>query len=355
MIKEDLIKVTKTTNSKLSEVDFDNIPFGRQFSDHMFVMDYHEGKWQTPEIIPFQNLSMSPAMSAIHYGQSIFEGLKAFKNKEGRFGLFRPEMNIKRMNLSAERMCMPQIPEDLFMEALVELVRLDRDWIPDGEGSALYIRPFMFATDEYIGVKPSNNYRFMIFTCPVGAYYPKPVKVKIERHFSRSVQGGTGYAKAAGNYAGSMYPAKLGQDEGFDQLVWTDAKEHKYIEESGTMNIMFRIGDKLITPAISETILSGITRDSVITLAKEWGYDVEHDSRVEVQEVLNAARNGELSEAFGLGTAATVAHIAEIADGEDRYELPPIENREFSKHIADALLDIRKFRADDKHGWMVEL
>jgi branched-chain amino acid aminotransferase len=354
MIDTHTIKIQKTTQSKLDTTDFKNLKFGQTFSDHMFVMDYVEGKWQQPTIMPFQNMTMSPASLVIHYGQSIFEGLKAFKNEEGRYGLFRPDLNIKRMNKSAVRMCMPEIPENIFMDALTELVQLENNWIPTLELSSLYLRPVLFAIDEYIGVKASQSYRFMILAAPVNAYYVKPVRVKIEREFTRAAKGGTGYAKTAGNYAGSLYPAKLANEQGYDQLLWTDAKEHAYIEESGTMNVMFVIGGKLITPALSETILDGVTRRSAIQLAKDWGVEVE-ERRVSVAELQEAMENDTLEEAFGCGTAATIAHIEAIADGGKVFQLPKVEDRKLSNRLMQHFVNLKKFKTDDPHGWMVEL
>jgi branched-chain amino acid aminotransferase len=354
MIETQTIKVQKAAKSRLPEVNFQDLKFGREFADHMFVMEYRGGKWQEPVIKPFGNISISPATSVLHYGQSIFEGMKAFKNVQGRYGLFRPDKNIERFNRSAVRMCMPVVPEGIFMEALSELVRLDNSWIPAEDFSSLYLRPFMYAIDEYVGVKASDDYRFMIFTSPVGAYYAKPVRVKIEHHFTRAAHGGTGFAKAAGNYAGSLYPARLANQQGFDQLLWTDASEHAYIEESGTMNVMFIINGTLITPELSDTILDGVTRRSVLQIAKDWNIPVE-ERRIPVKEVVDAMRNGNLQEAFGCGTAATIAHIASIADGDDVFELPAVEQREVSNKLIKHFLDLRKFRAPDPHGWMVEL
>ena len=241
--------VQKTTNSTINKVDWDNLPFGKVFSDHMFLMEYRDGQWQQGNILPFQNISMHPAMSAIHYGQSIFEGLKAYRTVDKQINIFRPDMNAKRFAESAKRMCMPEVPEDIFVEAVRKLVEVDADWVTEKEGYSLYIRPFLFATDELVGIKPSESYKFMIITSPVGMYYSEPVRVKIEEQFTRAAMGGVGRAKAAGNYGASLYPAKQGQLQGFHQLVWTDAKEHKYIEESGTMNIVFQMGGKLITPS----------------------------------------------------------------------------------------------------------
>lgn len=348
------IDISLTTNSRISELEEGLNKFGRIFSDHMFVADFSDGEWSDARIVPYKDLSLSPATSAIHYGQSIFEGMKAYKNEDGETLLFRPTDNIKRLNISAERMCMPDVPEDLFYDGLKQLLDIDKDWIPSAEDTSLYIRPFMFSTDNYIGVKPSDKYKFMIFTTPVGGYYTEPVKVKVETHYTRSASGGVGFAKAAGNYAASLYPAKLAQKEGYHQLVWTDAKEHKYIEESGTMNIMFVIGDKLITPATSDSILDGITRDSVLILARDWGYTVE-ERKVSVDEVVEAATSGNLKEAFGTGTAATIAQISIFNHKGIDYELPSIESREFSNRVSSYLQDIKRGKIEDSHGWIVKL
>lgn len=344
------IKVTKTEKSRINEVDFNNIKFGREFSDHMFSMDYIDGEWKNLQIEPYRDLVFSPAMSALHYGQSIFEGLKAYREGDDIL-TFRAKDNIARMNRSAERMCIPQIPEEIVKQALKKLLEIDAAWVPKGDENSLYIRPFLFATDEYVGIKPSDTYKFIIFTCPVGSYYSEPLKVKIETHYTRAAYGGVGEAKCAGNYAASLYPAKMAKEKGYHQLVWTDGKEHKYIEESGTMNIMFVIGDKLITPSLSGAILPGITRDSVLTIAKDWGYQVE-ERPVTVEEIVEAAKNGTLKEAFGAGTAATIASIKLIGhDGTD-YELPPIENREFSNKVYTFLNNLKRGKEEDKWGWI---
>lgn len=346
-------KTTTITNSRLSEIDFDNIAFGREFSDHMFIADFKNGQWSEGEIMPYQPISFGPSMSALHYGQAIFEGMKAFRSEENGEDilLFRPCENARRFNKSAVRMCMPEVPEELFINALKELVDLDRAWVPKNEGGSLYMRPFMFATDEFIGMKPSESYRFCIFTCPVGAYYAEPVRVKLERQYIRSAAGGTGAAKCAGNYAGSMYPARLAQEKGYHQLMWTDAKEHKYIEESGTMNLMFIINNRIITAPTSDTILPGITRKSILQLAREWGYQVE-ERYLAVDELVEALKIGTLQEAFGVGTAATIAHIALIhAEGTD-FNLPAIEQREFSNRAKKELRNIQRGIVADKYGWI---
>ncbi len=349
------IPIQRVAQSRIAELDFNNMEFGKQFSDHMLVADYKDGAWQTPQIVPYGNMEISPATSALHYGQAIFEGMKAYRNnQDNSLYLFRPLENFKRMNLSAERMCMPALPEDIFMQGLEQLLRLDAAWVPPVAGSALYLRPFMFATDAYIGVRPSTSYRFIIFTCPVGAYYSQPVKAAIEEKYARAAEGGTGFAKTAGNYAGALMPSLKMQERGFQQLIWTDAREHKYIEEAGVMNVMFVIDGTLITPAVSSTILNGVTRSSVLTLARDMGYPVE-ERKVAVEEVIAASKAGTLQEAFGAGTAATIAPIITIHhDGTD-YELPPVEEREMSKRIAAELDKIKTGQATDTHGWIYKI
>lgn len=343
------INITKADTSKLSQVDFNNLQFGKVYSDHMFISQFRNGEWDNNHIVPYDNISVSPATPAIHYGQSIFEGMKAYRSQEGKLLLFRPLDNLRRLNISAERMCMPQLAKQVFMDGLTALINLDKNWIPDADGTSLYVRPYVFSADEYIGIRPSVDFDFMIITCPVGAYYSKPVRVKIETHYTRAAEGGTGYAKAGGNYGGSMYPAKLAQEQGYDQLIWTDSKEHKYIEESGTMNVLFLIDDVLVTAPIGDTILDGIIRNSVLTLARDWGVKVE-ERKISVEEVIDAAKSGRLKEVFGAGTAATIANIATISyDGVD-YDLP--ENREFSNKVLTTLDNIRTGRSEDPFGWV---
>lgn len=343
------ISVEKTTHSRIAHLDYHNIQFAREYSDHMLMAQYDGLNWKEVKIVPYGNLSLSPANPAIHYGQSIFEGLKAYKHADGRVSVFRPQANFERMNISAKRMVMPQIPEEIFMDGLKELLVLDHQWVPDVEGTSLYIRPFMFATDEFIGVRASQNYSFMIITTPVGAYYGHPVKVKVETHYTRAVKGGTGFAKTAGNYAASLYPAKLAQEQGYDQLIWTDGQQHKFIEESGTMNIMFMVNDTLITAPTGDTILNGITRDSVLTIAKDWGVKVE-ERPFSVEEMVSALKDGSLKEAFGVGTAATIAPIAVIANEGVDYTLDE-SGREFSTNMLQYLNDLRMGRIEDKFGW----
>jgi branched-chain amino acid aminotransferase len=354
MMGIDNIKIDKIAESRISEIDFKNIVFGRAYSDHMFIADYTENQWNNPRIKTYENISLSPANTTLHYGQSVFEGMKAYKMKDGSIGIFRPYKNFERINISAKRMCIPTLSEDLFMKGLVELLKLDRAWVPSDHGTSLYIRPFIFATDEFIGIRPSDNFKFIIFTCPVGLYYSGAVKVKIETKYSRAIEGGTGFAKAAGNYGGSIYPAKLAQETGINQLIWTDAKTHQYIEESGTMNVAFIIGNKFLTPATGETILKGITRDSVVTLAGDMGLDVE-ERPISVKEIVSALKDGTLKEAFGMGTAATIAPISMIRHDDVDYHLPDHTKWEHSPKILERLDAIKYGEAEDKYNWMYKI
>lgn len=344
------ISITKTERSRLPQVDFNNLPFGRVFSDHMLIATFENGKWSSAKILPYGNLSLSPASSAIHYGQSIFEGMKAFKNDNGEVLIFRPEKNWERMNNSAERMCMPKVPRELFVEGIRQLIDIDRDWVPNSTESSLYIRPFLFATDPMLGVRPSETYLFMVITSPVGPYYAKPLHLKIETKFTRAALGGVGFAKAAGNYGAAMYPAMMAQKQGVDQLIWTDAKEHKFLEEAGTMNMMVVIDDTLITPPLTSTILPGITRESFLTLAKDAGYKVE-ERPISTEELITAIRSSRLKELFGVGTAATTAQVIKLTFEEEEHELPAIETREISTKIGQQLLGIKKGNLEDRHGW----
>lgn len=350
---EIMIEIERTTDSKLNSTDFNNLQFGRVFSDHMFYMDYKDGKWLSPKIVPFQNMSITPAASSIHYGQAIFEGMKAHESN-GELYFFRPDRNIERFNESAIRMCMPTVDKEVFMTALKELAKIDRNWIPKQEGASLYFRPFMMATDEYIGVRASESYRMVIFTCPVSTYYSGAVKVKVETEYTRAAPGGTGAAKSAGNYAGSLYPAKLAQDQGYHQLLWTDAVEHKWIEESGTMNIVFKSGNTVFSPPPSDTILDGITRDCVMTLAKDWGYNVEY-RKISVEEIKTLLDEGKLDEAFGAGTAATVAPISLIGFKDEDRELPSYDKWELAPRLAREIDKIKRNLTEDTHSWIVKV
>lgn len=347
------IKITKAQNSRLGEVDFENIPFGKVFSDHMFVADYKDGEWQDARIVPFGRFEMHPAAMVLHYGQAIFEGMKASKSVEGKPFFLRPEMHAKRLNNSARRMCMPEVPEALFLEGLHKLIDLDQGWIPPQKGSALYIRPYMFSMDEFIGVKPSETYRFIIFTGPVGPYYPKPVSLIADTEYVRAaVHGGTGEAKVAGNYAASLLPARLANQKGYDQVMWLDSKEFKYIQEVGTMNIFFVIDGKVATPALNGGILPGITRDTILKLLPEMGIEVE-ERAISIDEVVEAHAAGKLQEVFGSGTAAVIAHVSKIAYKGKDMELPPVAERKVGPAIKEHIDALRAGTIDDKHGWIV--
>ncbi len=346
------VTITQTTASRLQSVDFQDLPFGKVISDHMFVVDYDGQQWVDARIMPYQNLEMAPSNLALHYGQSIFEGLKASK-RDGEPVLFRPEMNARRLNSSAERMCMPQIPEELFLQAVKMLVDLDRDWIPEESDCSLYIRPLMFATDEYFGVHASEKYRFLIFTGPVGPYYAKPVKLWVEEVFTRAAQGGAGEAKCAGNYGASLLPAARAKQAGYDQVMWMDAVEKKYVQEVGTMNLFFVIDGKVVTPATTGTILRGITRESFITLLKGWGYTVE-DRLLSIAEIADAYWRGQLQECFGAGTAAVVSHVSSITWRDRQLELPPVDemHRPVASRLKNYLNRLRMGHEPDHYGWM---
>lgn len=346
------IETTKVNKSRLSEIDFNNIPFGKTFSDHMFSADYINGEWTNLQIIPFAPIQISPVNLALHYGQSIFEGMKASKMNDGTPALLRPEMHVRRLNASARRLCMAEFPEDLFLQAIHELVALESNWIPQKEGSALYIRPLMFAMDEKLGVAVSESYKFLIMTGPVGPYYPKPVKLYADTEYIRAAAGGVGEAKTAGNYAASLYPAKKAMEKGYDQILWLDAKEYKYIQEVGTMNIFFVIDGKVITPSTTGTILKGITRDMAIHMLKDKGIEVE-ERLVSIQEIVEAHMDGTLQEAFGTGTAAVVSNVELISyDGVDM-KMPPVETHKIAQMLRNEINGMRSGEVVDKFNWVV--
>jgi len=343
------MKVTKTSISKLNTTDFSNLPFGTVFSDHMLVCNYKDGKWNEAEILPYGPIPMHPGSQVLHYGQSVFEGMKAFKNKSNEILLFRKEDNFKRLNQSAERLSIPVIEEDVFMNGLDELLKIDSEWCKVDEGYSLYIRPFIFASGECVKASASEEYTFIIITSPTTKYYAGEMNVVVEEHYTRATQGGVGYAKAAGNYAASFYPTKQANAKGFQQLIWTDAKEHKYIEESGTMNIWFRMGDILVTPALSDSILGGITRDSIITLAKDNGIKVE-ERRILITEVIEAFNNGILSEVFGTGTAVAINPINSITFRDERMVI--IDQADsFALKLKQQLQGIQKGSIIDPYDW----
>lgn len=345
------IRVSKVEKSRINQLDLTNIQFGKLYSDHMLIAHYDNREWKQPEIVPFDNLSLSPATTFFHYGQAIFEGVKAYKDAEGNPLIFRPFDNWKRMNRSAERMAMPDVPEDIFVEGMRALVDIDRNWIPTEEGTSLYIRPFMVATDEFIGVKPAEKFSFMIITSPAGPYYAKPVSIFVQDKYVRAFPGGIGFTKAAGNYGASMYPTMKIREMGYDQILWTDGFEHKYVQEIGTMNVFFVLGDKVITPEVGETILQGVSRDSVITLLREKGITVE-ERRLSIDEIVTAYKAGELREAFGTGTAASIAPIADLTYRDNHMVLPAVEEWEIAGWLKKELNDIRYGRKVDTHDWI---
>jgi branched-chain amino acid aminotransferase len=345
------ISIKKTGNSRLNELDKNNIEFGKVYSDHMLVADYVDGAWNKAEIIPYGNMQMSPATSFFHYGQAIFEGVKAYKDPEGNPVIFRPQDNWKRMNRSAIRMGMPAIPEELFMEGMRQLIDLDKDWIPEADRTSLYIRPFMMATDEFIGIKPTTRFRFMIITSPAGPYYAEPVSIYVDENYVRAFPGGVGYTKAAGNYGGSMYPMTEVRKKGYHQILWMDGLEHKYVQEIGTMNVFFMLGDTIVTPDLSDTILEGITRDSVIAILREHGYNVE-ERPLHIDEIVEAYRAGQLKEAFGTGTAASIAPIADLTYRDEKMALPPQEDWKLAPWLREELNAIRYGRKPDTRGWV---
>ena len=354
MIDAFSIPVTKIERSKLHDIPLENIPFGKYFTDHMLEADYENGEWKNIEIKPYQPLLLSPSVAALHYGQAIFEGIKAYKDKEGNPYIFRPYDNFKRFNVSARRMQMPTIPEEIFMEGMRRLIDLDRNWIPEKEDHSLYIRPVMFSSDEVIGVKPSDTYKFIIILSPTGPYYAAPMRIYVEEHYSRAAPGGIGYAKAAGNYGGSMLVTAEAKKNGYDQVLWTDALEHKYVQEIGTMNVFFIIGDKALTPDLQQgTILAGVTRDSAITVLQEMGYAVD-ENKVSIDELVDAYKAGSLTEVFGTGTAATISMIKELKYKEFVMEFDTtkwIAAPELKKRLDD----IRQSKVIDRHGWMFKV
>ncbi|MBX2845611.1 MAG: branched-chain amino acid aminotransferase [Saprospiraceae bacterium] len=346
------IDIERVANSRLEGVDFDNLKFGHVKSDHMFIAQYRNGQWTNISIKPYDYLQLSPACIGMHYGQMIFEGLKAFRLEDGRIGIFRPEANMRRLQRSAERLAMEPVPADIFMEGLQALLEVDKSWVPHGEEQSLYIRPFQFGDEPNIGVKASETYSFIIFTCPVGKYYDKPVNVFVEDTYIRAARGGVGEAKAAGNYAPTLLPARKIKEKGYDQILWSQRVDDTlYAGEIGTMNFFVQIGDKLITPELDGTILPGVTRDSIIQLAKDEGIEVE-ERMISVKEIFKAAETGQLKDAFGAGTAAVITYIAGLGYHDRHYDLPPISERKLSTFFKQKLNNIRLGKEADVHNWM---
>lgn len=344
------IAAERTKKSRIKEVDFNHLEFGKYIADHMLVAEYSAGTWQDMKIVPYGDLQLSPAILALHYGQAVFEGLKAFKNVHGDICIFRPHKHSQRLNKSLERMCMPAISEDMFLQSVHALVEFDKDWIPTGEGASLYLRPTVFATEARFGVKVSDKYLYVLMTSPVGPYFSKPVRLKVEDSYVRAAEGGVGFAKCAGNYGAAFYPTQLARQQGFDQVIWTDAREHKYIDEVGVMNAMFVINGKLVTPPLSTAILDGVTRDSILTLAPTLDMEVE-ERRISVDEIIKGIETGALTEAFGTGTAAVVQPIATVNIKGQDYHLPEITADSFQQRVKKKLNAIRMGEAPDEYGW----
>lgn len=347
-------KILKAGHSKLSDFSLENIPFGKYFSDHMLEVDFENGLWKTPRIVPYQPLQLDPSLAALHYGQAIFEGIKAYKDAAGNAAIFRPMDNFRRFNISAERMQMPQVPEEIFMEGLRLLVEIESEWVPPFANHALYIRPFMFSTDEAIGVRPSDKYKFMIILSPTGPYYAHPMRIYVEEKYVRAVEGGYGFAKAAGNYAGSLLASAEAHKKGYDQVLWMDAFEHRYVQECGTMNVFFIIGNTAITPGLDTgTILEGVTRDSTITLLKDMGYAVE-ERALSIEEIMDAYKAGYLKEVFGTGTAATISSIKELRykDYVMKFE---VEKWTIAPEVKRKMDAIKYGMEPDVHGWLYKI
>lgn len=347
------MKITKTTQSRIKDVDFSNLVFGTQFTDHMLIAEYSDGSWSEPEIKPYGPLSFTPAMHTLHYGQAIFEGQKAYYMENGEIGIFRPEANAKRLNHSARRMFMPEFPEEWFVDGIKALVDIDREWVPKAENHSLYLRPFMFGSSEFVAARPAEKFIFCIIMSPVGPYYAGDVKVKVEETYTRSAAGGVGSTKCAGNYGGAFYATDQARQEGYTQVIWTDHANHELVEESGTMNVAFVIDDTFITPPLSERILAGITRDSILTLLRDRGIMKVEERPVKVEEVITAAKEGRLQEAFGMGTAAVISPINMIGYRGTDYDISTPEDG-FAMRIKQELTDLRSGKAEDPYGWMLK-
>jgi len=351
------IKLVKSVALK-QKPDFNNLGFGQYFADYMFEMEYIEGQgWINPTIKPYGDIAMSPAAMVLHYSQTVFEGMKAYKDKDGKVLLFRPEENMKRINISNDRLCIPEIDVDFCVNAIKELVSFQRDWIPDLPGTSLYIRPFIFATDPFVGVRQSKTYKFLVILSPVGAYYPEglnPVKIYVEENYVRAVKGGTGFTKCGGNYAASLKSQTEAKHKGYTQVLWLDGVHRKYVEEVGTMNVFFKIGDTVVTPSLDGSILPGITRDSAIAVIKSWGMKLE-ERKLSIDEVLEAAKSGELKEVFGTGTAAVISPVGEICYKGQQIVINNCEIGETSQKLYDQITGIQNNILEDKFNWVVKL
>lgn len=348
------MEIVLTKNSKIKNVDFENLEFGKIFTDHLFVCKYSNNNWGTGKIMPYDNFLISPSARVFHYGQAIFEGMKCYRSDNDSLILFRPDENFKRFNKSSTRMAIPEIPKNIFFDGLTELLKIDKDWVKKGDGNALYLRPFVFASEPSINASEAIEYTFMIICCPAKSYYGnQKIKVKIEEKYSRAAKGGVGYAKAAGNYAAQFYPTSIAKEEGYQQIIWTDSNNHKSIEEAGTMNLFFRIGDKLITSPTSDSILDGITRKSIIKLAKDSKIDVE-ERIITVDELMNAQNKGELMEIFGTGTAVVILPIKTFGYQKNDFNLPDLKNP-WSLMLKKKLNDIQYDRSAEYENWKLKI
>ena len=348
------IPVTRVERSKLNDLNFENLPFGKYFTDHMLEADYENGEWKNVEIKPYQPLLLQPSLAALHYGQSIFEGIKAYKDSDGNPFIFRPYDNFKRFNLSAERMNMPEVPEEIFMEGMRRLIEVDSNWIPAKKDHSLYIRPLMFSTDTMLGVRPSETYKFLIILSPAGPYFAAPLKILVEEQYTRAAPGGVGFSKNAGNYGGSMKAATVAKQSGYDQVLWTDAFEHKWLQEVGMMNVFFIINNVAITPSLDEgTILAGVTRSSIITVLQEMGLTVE-ERRINIDELLAAYNKGTFQEVFGTGTAAVVSLIKELKYRDTVMQFD-VNKFAIAAEVKQRLTDMREGKVGDKHGWLFKI
>ncbi|MFJ7992011.1 branched-chain amino acid aminotransferase [Peribacillus frigoritolerans] len=356
-MKEHDMQITLSTTKK-EKPQADQLEFGKQFTDHMFIMDYTQGQgWHDPRIVPYQPLSLEPSAMIFHYGQSVFEGLKAYATPEDEIILFRPEKNFQRLNSSNSRLCIPDVDVDFALKALKTLISVDKDWVPQAEGTSLYIRPFIIATEPYLGVSPSNKYQFIIIMSPVGSYYKEgihPVKIAVESAFTRAVNGGTGEAKTGGNYASSLKAQEVSEKMGYAQVLWLDGVEKKYIEEVGSMNVFFKINGEIITPALNGSILPGITRDSIIELLKHWGVPVS-ERRISMEEVHEAYKMGHLEEAFGTGTAAVISPIGEFLWNGEEMLVQSGETGELSRKLYDTLTGVQTGKVADELSWTTKV
>ena len=347
------MRITRAEKSKIHDINFDTLSFGEVFTDHMYVCDYVDGEWIDPRVIPYQPIQMDPSASVLHYGQAVFEGMKAYKDEEGTAWLFRPEDNHARINKSSVRLAIPEFPKEYFMDGLNELITIDKDWIRSGEGNSLYVRPFVFANQAAVSASASNRYQFIIICSPVKSYYSGEVNVLVSENYSRAASGGVGFAKAAGNYAASFYPTQLALKEGYQQIIWTDASTHQYLEECGTMNVFFKVNDTLITAPTTDTILDGITRKSVIQIAQDAGINVEVRP-VTVTEIIEAHKNGSLKEVFGAGTAVVISPINSIGYKGENYLIEK-QDHSFATMIKEKIVNIQYNLSEDPYGWRKEV